>query len=98
MECWWMHSDLNTSTMLKQSHRPSSRGGFLVLEGNLQHGGHWLMSLDSPSWLHRLTPLMLGSVMCVRLYNLYVPGTITASPEVVVSPPYKVCIHHISVD
>ena len=61
-----MHSDLNTSTMLKQSHGPSSRGGFLVLEGNLQHGGHWLMSLDSASWLHRLMPLMLtleGRVM-----------------------------------
>ena len=38
MECWWMHSDLNTRTMLKQSHEPSSRGGLLVLEGSLQHG------------------------------------------------------------
>ena len=69
MECWWMHSDLNTSTILKQSHGPSSRGGFLVLEGNLQHGGHWLMSLDSASWLHRLMPLMLTWVGEIKSYH-----------------------------
>ena len=62
MECWWMHSQLNRSAVLKQSHGPSSRGGLQVLEGNLQHGGHWLMSLDSASWLPRLMPLMLTVV------------------------------------
>ena len=73
MECWWIHSDLNTSTMLKLSHGPSSRGGLLVLEGNLQHGGHWLMSLDSASWLPRLMPLMftcVGRVVSSQLLSM----------------------------
>ena len=62
MEHSWINSGLDTGTMLKQSPRPSSKGGLLVLEGNLQHGGHWLMSLDSASWLNWLMPLMLTLV------------------------------------
>ena len=64
-----MHSDLNTSTMLKQSHVPSSRGGLLELGGNLQHGRHLFMSLNSASWLHRLMLLKLSVESRVK-YNV----------------------------